>query len=142
MNLLQSKLSTPQSVALIAKRLLGQHPESSITFSPYRLVRGSDDALLISTVDGRGIILVQRGDQIEANLKPCDYNWFNDKLEELEKLTEITCSSKNKLNQANVSQINSKRNYAKQRNLGHPKSVAPRSAMERAMRYQVSIEEL
>lgn len=86
----QNTISTPQSVAFVAKQILCQYTKRSITFSPYRLVEGKEqDSLLISTLDGRGIILIQRGDRVESNLKPCDYNWFSNKLVELKKLKEL-----------------------------------------------------
>ncbi|MBD3882669.1 hypothetical protein IFO70_12935 [Phormidium tenue FACHB-886] len=86
----QNTISTPQNVISVAKQILCQYTKRSITFSPYRLVEGKEqDSLLISTLDGRGIILIQRGNRVESNLKPCDYTWFSNKFLELEKVREL-----------------------------------------------------
>lgn len=85
----ENNISTPQNVAFVAKQILSQYTRRLITFSPYRLAAGKDEeSLLISTIDGRGIILVQRGEQIESNLKSGDYVWFDNKLSELKKLRQ------------------------------------------------------
>jgi len=136
---LQPKLFfTPQNVAFVAKQLLAKSAQTSLTLFPYRLVIATDsDDLMISTLDGRGIILVQKGEQIESNLKPSDWAWFDRQQKQLDE-RQPTIDPTKEWYQGNkskgISEISSQRQSASPKHQG--------VSMNRLITYNRLIEDL